>query len=435
MRVNLMRDFRRIISILVFTVLAGTASAQFVNKGKIISISDGSVVTVQADMINEGAIRNAGVIYLSGNWTNINSYLTQNGKFVLNGTSVQQINHNGQTFYELELAGGGRKIFNSDVEVVNELILIAGVAEIAESMTFLLRDNATVVGGSDESYIDGAFYRAGTGDLYFPTGKNGNFAPVELLDVTGTNPVTGMEVFEPNPTAEPGFGVSEVSTARYWRRTLASGSFDQAQVRITLNDETQITDINKGVVAASDQVGGEFTSLGQEASTGNGTDGTITGFDRTDATIFAAARELNEGRKSDSLALVKLYELNGGTDWVNNSGWLEPGSNLENWFGVVVDNISDRVVQILLPDNNLTGTLTSQIRLLDELTILNLSGNALSGSIPSQLGALSNLNIIDFSDNQLNELPNLTSLTAVTTIDVSGNQLLFASLEDNRSLT
>jgi len=74
-----MRNYRIYISILVLTLLVGSANAQFVNKGKIITISDGSVMTIAGDVVNEGAIRNAGTIYLSGNWTNINSYLSQNG--------------------------------------------------------------------------------------------------------------------------------------------------------------------------------------------------------------------------------------------------------------------------------------------------------------------------------------------------------------------
>lgn len=429
-----MRNFRTYISILFLTLLVGTTNAQFVNKGKIITISDGSVMTIQADAVNEGAIRNGGTIYLSGDWTNINSYLSQNGKFVLNGTSVQTIDHNGQTFYILELDGGGTKIFSSGASVVNELILISGVAEIANTRTFLLREDATVTGGSDNSYIDGKIFLSGTGDLLFPVGKNGNYAPIELLDVTGNNPVTGMEVFEPNPTSTPGFGVSEVSSVRYWQRTLATGTFNDAQVKISLNNESQITNINKSVVAESNAVGGEFESLGQQFNSGDGTNGSITSFDRSSATVFAAATELNEGRKSDSLALVKLYETNGGTDWTSNNSWLQAGQNLENWFGVTISGTTGRVTQLNLPDNNLTGVLTPQIRLLDELIALDLSGNNLSGAIPGQLNALTGINTINLSNNMLTSLPDLTALVALTSIDVSGNQLLFASLEPNRGL-
>ena len=153
-----MRNFRIHISILVLILSIGTANAQFVNKGKIITISDGSVVTIKADASNEGAIRNAGTVYLSGDWTNLNSYLSQNGKFVLNGTSVQTIDHNESTFYILELDGGGRKVFTSGAAVINELILISGIAEIAATKTFLLREDATVTGGSDNSYIEGQMF-------------------------------------------------------------------------------------------------------------------------------------------------------------------------------------------------------------------------------------------------------------------------------------
>lgn len=429
-----MRSFRIHITILVLILSIGIANAQFVNKGKIITISDGSVMTIQADALNEGAIRNAGTIYLSGNWTNINSYLSQNGKFVLNGTTVQTIDHNEGTFYILELDGGGRKVFTTGAAVVNELILISGIAEIAATKTFLLREDATVTGGSDNSYIEGQMFFRGTGDLFFPVGKNGNYAPIELIDVTGNNPETGMEVFEPNPASTPGFGVSEVSTVRYWQRTLASGTFNDAQIKITLNDESQITNINKAIVAESNAVGGEFTSLGQQFNSGDGTSGTITSFDKSSALVYAAAKELNEGRKSDSLALVQLYETNGGDNWDVSDNWLQAGQRLENWSGIVISSSSGRVSQINLPDNNLTGELTPQIRLLDELTRLDLSGNNLTGAIPGQLNALTGINFVDLSDNLITSLPDLSALVALTNFDVSGNQLLFNSLELNIGL-
>ena len=410
------------------------ANAQLVNKGKIITVSDGSIVTIQGDAINEGAIRNAGTIYLSGDWTNINSYLSQNGKFVFNGATIQQIDNNGQTFYTLELDGGGTKVFDSDVEVVNELILISGIAEVTNSRTFLLRDGATITGGSETSYIDGELRRVGTGDLFFPIGTNGNYAPVELLDVTGTSPMLGMEVFEPNPAATPGFGITEVSSVRYWERRLITGSFTDAEIKLSLKDETIVTNINKAVVAQSDVAGGEFTSLGQRNNSGDGTDGTLTSLDRASGLVFAIATELNEGRRSDSTALVALYNENGGADWLNNDNWLQGGSTLEQWFGVTVNNTTGRVVELQLPANQLVGELTSQIRLMEDLTVLDLAGNALEGTIPVQLNALVQLTTLDLSDNDITELPDLTLLTNLTAFDVRNNALQFPSIVPNQGI-
>ncbi|MEL7145184.1 MAG: T9SS type A sorting domain-containing protein [Bacteroidota bacterium] len=410
------------------------ANAQLVNKGKIITVVDGSVMTIQGDAVNEGAIRNAGTIYLSGNWTNINSYLSQNGKFVFNGTTIQQIDHNGQTFYQLELDGGGTKVFDSDIEVVNELILISGIAEVSNSRSFLLREGATITGGSDASHIDGEVRVSGTGDLFFPIGANGNYAPVELLDVTGTSPILGMEVFEPNPASTPGFGVSEVSSVRYWQLELVTGSFTDAEVKLSLKDESIVSNINTAVVAQSNEVGGEFTSLGQSDNTGNGTDGTITSFDRATGTVFAIATELNEGRRSDSTALVFLYNTNGGTSWEDNTGWLEDGTPVDQWSGVTVNNTTGRVTQLNLADNRLTGELTPQIRLLEDLSVLNLAGNELEGAIPEQLNALTQLTTLDLSGNNITALPDLTLLSNLTSFDVRNNALQFPSIIPNQGI-
>ena len=181
---------------LAFFFLTQSVTAQFFNRGKIITISDGSVIAIQGDVINQGAIRNDGRLLVSGDWINFNSYLSQTGRLVLNGVTVQEVDNNGQTFYELELDGGGRKIFTSDVEVVGELILISGIAEVSSERTFLLREGAGITGGSELSYIEGALYLTGIGDLNFPVGVNGTYAPIQLLDVTGNSPVTGIEVVE-----------------------------------------------------------------------------------------------------------------------------------------------------------------------------------------------------------------------------------------------
>ncbi|XVF37075.1 hypothetical protein REPUB_Repub19eG0114300 [Reevesia pubescens] len=75
--------------------------------------------------------------------------------------------------------------------------------------------------------------------------------------------------------------------------------------------------------------------------------------------------------------------------------------------------------------NNLTGTLPSELGLLQGLYSLNLSHNNLSGKIPSSIGNTSLSESLDLSYNNLSgEIPTaLTSLDSLTTLSLSYNNL------------
>ena len=88
--------------------------------------------------------------------------------------------------------------------------------------------------------------------------------------------------------------------------------------------------------------------------------------------------------EQDSLALVALYDSTGGTNWTNNTNWLT--GPVSTWYGITVSN--GRVTEISLNENNLAGTIPSEVGNLTKLFLLNLSSNQLSGSIPSELGNL-----------------------------------------------
>lgn len=110
--------------------------------------------------------------------------------------------------------------------------------------------------------------------------------------------------------------------------------------------------------------------------------------------------------RRDSLSLVQLYEATGGTAWTNKTGWLE--GRLTNWNGVTVS--SNRVTAINLVNNNLTG------------------------KVPAAISDMLSLTSINVSNNKITQLPNITPLKQLATVNVSGNRLDFASLEPNASI-
>ncbi|HYG03557.1 MAG TPA: T9SS type A sorting domain-containing protein [Chryseosolibacter sp.] len=106
---------------------------------------------------------------------------------------------------------------------------------------------------------------------------------------------------------------------------------------------------------------------------------------------------------TDSLNLVTLYDNTNGESWASSNGWLT--GDLATWFGITIAN--DRVTGIALPDNNIAG------------------------SVPSEVASMNALETVDLSGNEISALPDLSAISTLSSLDVSDNQLQFESLEPN----
>lgn len=99
----------------------------------------------------------------------------------------------------------------------------------------------------------------------------------------------------------------------------------------------------------------------------------------------------------DSLALIDLYNNNGGANWVKNSNWLT-SAPAASWSGVTAR--FGRVNKLYLPYNNLSGPILSSFANLTGANYINFSNNQLNGTIPSFLSSLTSLNQLILSFNQ-----------------------------------
>jgi hypothetical protein len=100
---------------------------------------------------------------------------------------------------------------------------------------------------------------------------------------------------------------------------------------------------------------------------------------------------------ADSLALIEFYNKTNGASWTSSTNWLT--GPVSTWQGVTVEN--DRVVSLVLPFNNLSGSLPYQLAFLQELKNLSLPGNQLTGGIPWEIIFLQKLQVLDLAENQL----------------------------------
>jgi len=112
-----------------------------------------------------------------------------------------------------------------------------------------------------------------------------------------------------------------------------------------------------------------------------------------------------QGNPADSLVLVTFYNATDGPNWTNDSNWLT--GPLATWEGVSLD--MGRVSGLALPANG-------------------LKGNA------GALADLDSLISIDVGGNIIEQLPDLSNLLALSSLNVANNRLTFEDLEPNAGI-
>mmetsp|Transcript_31713 Transcript_31713/g.57413 ORF Transcript_31713/g.57413 Transcript_31713/m.57413 type:complete len:362 (+) Transcript_31713:2278-3363(+) len=122
--------------------------------------------------------------------------------------------------------------------------------------------------------------------------------------------------------------------------------------------------------------------------------------------------------------LREIYVSANGQEWTKSGLWLDEYESHCNWYGVEC-NKKHNTVKLELYSNGLSGTLNPNISNLGLLEVLDLSDNDIKGSIPTEIGLLSNLNYLRLSYNLFvgNETNFGNNLKNLELIQLHGNRL------------
>ncbi len=384
---------------LVLCVNAGYA--QFItNNG--ITITNGAMLVTNGDWTNASGtnIVNNGIIRTSQPFINNGTLdASSTGGFALHYTTDMNFQPGGSSMGFLSKSGAGNLLAANTLSIRDSLMLRGGLVRLLNTTdTVSLRSGALVL-ASATSYVEGMVARAGTGNLLFPLGKDGNYLPLTMNKVSAKKLTASVEATPGSHTAGP--GVDALIAFPYaWKVSEQLNADTAAYVEVNYPNTLPVV---ANPIVVRQVPGQQFASMGARIITNTGGRVTVRSYSRGTKGLFTIARGFPSDFKTDSLALVALYNATGGNGWVNKNLWLQ--KPVDEWAGITV-----------------TG---------QSITAINLANNGLTGAVPDHVVDILSLQTVNLSGNAITSIPVFTENPQITSLNVTNNKLTFASLEPN----
>ena len=131
------------------------------------------------------------------------------------------------------------------------------------------------------------------------------------------------------------------------------------------------------------------------------------------------------GSDLDMDVLTVLYIDLGGSDWTKSDGWMQ-NNEVCSWYGITCSsekgNSNERVVGISLAENNLVGTVTSEVFEIPFLKALDLRQNNITLSFTGILNA-KNLDTLYLSQTNIKSLKGIGDAVSLKNLHLTDNYL------------
>lgn len=379
------------------------AWSQFVtNNG--ITITNNQVVFTNGAWQNSGTFRHDGQLITTQSWTHTGVMESSStGGFVLRYEVGQSFSPGtGSAFGYLVKEGVGNATYSTSFVLKDSLRLAAGVLEAASTGESLTLNAGARVSQAGNSHVAGTLIRRGTGTLLFPIGKDGLYLPITFQNVTGVNPTTTARVQDAPNGFTAGAGVNSLISFPYaWLVTKSNPADSATFVEV---DYPQTLPNASDVILMRKLPGqNRYEGMGARQQTVANGRVRIRSYSRGLQGLFSVGRGFRGNLRTDSLALVALYQQTGGPNWTNRTNWLT--GRVGTWQGITE-----------------TG---------GQITAINLPNNRLTGPVSDAFADMAALNSVNLSGNLITRMPVMTGASALTTLNLSNNRLGFGSLLPN----
>jgi hypothetical protein len=273
----------------------GTSSTMALN-----DITAAANLTLAGNVVVNGNLRTTGsaqviggayTIDLKGNWQNESSAAYSYGTSTINlcGSNNQTItrtNAANENFYKLCInKPSGKVLMNRSSNVYNQLILTKGIVSDSTTKYLIVRDNATLSGGSDSSYVEGLMRKVGNDAFTFPLGGSSLvggisktlYHPLSITAPTSTTDEFSAEYFPVEQLQGTAMDstLESISSCEYWRLVRTVGS-SVIKAGLGWNENCTNSDSPSETVVAYWN-NNQWNNAGNSTWTSNGISGNVTG--------------------------------------------------------------------------------------------------------------------------------------------------------------
>ncbi len=238
---------------------------------------------VQGDLVISSALDVSASNYninFRGNLNNTGTFIIGLSTITFDGNADQSLTAITDTvFYNLIInKPAGALIVNDHILITNNLTLTNGLINTFRYDYITMASTASLTGGSSSSFVNGPFETIGTGDKFYPIGRQEIYRPIWLYNIAGTSPRIKCLVRNKFSGGMPSVSVGMVSPYRFWKGRLNGGTFTSADsVKLSYGADDKVFSLSAIIVAYSSS--GRYTpynSIGKFAVNGNLSSGTIT---------------------------------------------------------------------------------------------------------------------------------------------------------------